>query len=678
MKMRLINRIFIGVNRVKNMILNSLKRSPTQEIFLVSVYLLLILISGFLVGIITSLVLTNILFPESGSSVFTGLCIVLVNTSWLGSILMDGSFLKSLKIPISITLIALVAMTIYGMLGLVDALSGMAILLFSCFTLATIIICFMLVCFCFLVANNHKSRFKKWIKFILYMFFASSLLIGIHTYASGYDKSIIARSLIPALQTTTMNYIQFCSGTFFGGSVLTSASLLSRTKSKQISFLQPWAIALCAFGNTSFHNKDLSYTDFSNADLANIDLRAKSFYQTCFRGATGLDRARLDDRYFDITSPKVQQLLTQGTTTDPDLSTLNLQGAYLKAAELPSCTLIDTNITRADLSGGNLRNTNLLRANISGADLTGADLRGSILVQSDLTGTDLTGSNLTGACIENWNINGRTIFIDVQCDYIYRKLDDTGKPTDRYPRDRDFEPGEFVSLYQEVENAVELIFKEGINWRAFAFSLQKLQIEDEGLGLQLRGIEKRGDLWVVKVTHDQNVSNAVVESKLGAAYETLQRTLAAKEQEVNQLLGIMTVHAGVMSKQAEALNELSKKPFGNQFNITGSTITNLAGSGQIEYTEAADQVRNLVANNTNNAEVSQIAQRLLSQLQHRLASTESEKAELIYQIILTEAGRDPLFKQFILQQSVSLLAAIPQGPIATAFQAALETLRPQT
>jgi hypothetical protein len=153
------------------------------------------------------------------------------------------------------------------------------------------------------------------------------------------------------------------------------------------------------------------------------------------------------------------------------------------------------------------------------------------------------------------------------------------------------------------------------------------------------------------------------------AYETLQRTLAAKEQQVNQLLGIMT-------DQAEALKELSKKPFGNQFNIIGSTITNLAGSGQIEYTEAANQVRNLVAHTADASQSSQIAQQLLAQIQnHQLASTPIAQVELIRQIILTEAENDPLFKQFILQQSVNLLVAMPQGPIVTAFQTALETLQ---
>jgi hypothetical protein len=251
-----------------------------------------------------------------------------------------------------------------------------------------------------------------------------------------------------------------------------------------------------------------------------------------------------------------------------------------------------------------------------------------------------------------------------------------GKPRDRYPRDRDFEPGEFASLYQEVENAVELIFKEGINWRAFAFALQKLQIEDEGMGLQLSGIEKRGDFWVVKVTHDPTVSSDRVEQRLGAVYENLQQMLAAKEQQVNQLLGIVSNQAETLSHQAEALKELSRKPTGNQFFIMGSTITNLAGSGQIEYTEAANQVRKLVDTVRDSSQVELVSQQLLSQFQHhQIAMTESEQIELIQQIILTESQKDPLFQQFITQQASKILENLPKGSIANGFQAALQTLR---
>jgi uncharacterized protein YjbI with pentapeptide repeats len=454
-------------------------------------------------------------------------------------------------------------------------------------------------------------------------------------------------------------------GAFFS---LIEISTLAKYRGR-FNFLRLWAISIAAWGGTSFYDLDLIEINFAESKLANSDFRVRNFYRTSLLGVTGLDRARVNNRCLDLDNPKVQQLLTQGTTIDRNLNGLNLQGAYLKHSEMSDLSLIETNLTGSDLRNGDLCNSNLLRANLSGADLQAANLQNCILVQTDLTGTNLTDTNLTGACIENWNINGRTNFTEVQCDYIYRKLDDTGKPTDRYPLDRNFEPGEFASLYQEVENAVELIFKEGINWRAFAFSLQKLQLDDEGLGLQLRGIEQRGDFWVVKVTHDQNVPSAVVEQKLGAAYEALQLALVSKEQQINQLLGIVT-------NQSEALKELSKKPFGNQFNITGSTITNLAGSGEIDYTEAANQVRNLVATPSNTSQSNQIAQQLISQIQNQqlLAPTDREKAELIRQIILTEAERDPFFKEFICQQSPNFLATIPAGPISIAFQTALESL----
>ncbi len=106
---------------------------------------------------------------------------------------------------------------------------------------------------------------------------------------------------------------------------------------------------------------------------------------------------------------------------------------------------------------------------------------------------------------------------------------------------------------------------------AFSFALQKLHLEDDGLGLELKGIEKKGDLWVVKVTHNQDISTKEVEKRLNASYQELTNLLANKEQQINQLLGIAT-------NQAEAIKEFSKRPFGNSFFITGSTITNLAGS----------------------------------------------------------------------------------------------------
>jgi len=139
---------------------------------------------------------------------------------------------------------------------------------------------------------------------------------------------------------------------------------------------------------------------------------------------------------------------------------------------------------------------------------------------------------------------------------------------------------------------------------------------------------------------------------------SLQQQLASKEQIIHRLLGIT--------------EELSKRPFGNHFSITGSTITNLAGSGQIEYHEAAEQVRTLVANSSEPVQVTATVRTLLTQLQgQKVANTAGTQAELIKQVLLTEAEKDPVFKQLLLLQSQQFIEAMPSPAIATAIQEAI-------
>ncbi|BAZ21705.1 pentapeptide repeat protein [Kalymmatonema gypsitolerans NIES-4073] len=412
--------------------------------------------------------------------------------------------------------------------------------------------------------------------------------------------------------------------------------------------LRALVLAVGCWRSTSFYDLDLSGVNLRNARLANTDLRARKLYRTCLQGVTGLERARVDNRYLDLELPNVQKLLVHAYCEDKNFNRLNLRGAYLQGADLRRFDFTDTELT--------------------GADLRDADLRGAILLHTQVMGVDFTGANLTGICIEDWSVNSQTLFTNVQCDYIYRKLDEKEEPTDRYPADRNFEPREFESLYQEVGNVVELVFKEGVNWRAFTFALQKLHLEDDGLGLELKGLEKRGDLWVVKVSHNENVPTKEIEQRLNASYEELKQLLSTKEQQINSLLGIAT-------NQAEAIKEFSKRPLGNSFFITGSTITNLAGSGQIEYNEAADQVRNIVANSSDQVQVTTTVRNFLAQLQGQsVATTTGTQAELIKQVLLNEADKDPIFKQLLVLQGQQLVDAMQEGAITTAIRGAIAQL----
>ncbi|MEH2263317.1 pentapeptide repeat-containing protein [Nostoc sp.] len=417
-----------------------------------------------------------------------------------------------------------------------------------------------------------------------------------------------------------------------------------------LDFLRDWAIAVASWGGTSFYNLDLSNVDFTGSQLANSDLRGRKFYRTCFKEVTGLDRARLDNIYLDLTNYKVQKLLTKEVCGHTNFSRINLQGAYLRDVNMRDFTLVETNF--------------------NGADLQGADLRRSILVRAQVRGANFTGAKLTGICIEDWSYNSQTCFAGVVCEYIHRKLDNKGEPTDEYPVGRKFEKGEFEALFQKVEEVVELVFKEGINWQALSFAFRKLQLDDDGLGLELKGVEQRGDLWVVKVTYREGILRREVEQRLNLIYDDLKTVIAAQDHEIiNRLLGIV-------ENQAQALN---KRPFGNSFFIVGSTITNLAGSGEINYEEAASQIRSFVANGGNLPEATTLAQNLLEQFQNQsVAISTSQQAELIQQVILNEAEKDPFFKQFLLQQGQEIANLIPESVIATAIQQAYSQLRTAT
>jgi uncharacterized protein YjbI with pentapeptide repeats len=605
--------------------------------------------AAILVGLLSSRIMLNLLFLiEDSWFVYTTLLVV--SAVWCIGTLTRG-VIQGLLIATGTIVLSIVLCSVSQLINIVTSPIQSAVLLITAFGLTfTIVSCLIISLSFALIRFLTHEKYQRSVKVIY-----CSSLIAIASLFSRFTlipPDAKSTPLIENLSSSSLESLTLAFGGLLGLGAVTFGLIATRYKDvpwKRFDFLRSWAITIASWRGTSFYDLDLSQVNFAGAQLANTDLRSRKLYRTCFQGAQGLDRARVDNRYLDLAVPKVQKLLTRGCCEDLDFSLLNLRGAYLRGADL--------------------RRMNFTDADLIGADLTDADMRDAILARAQVIDVDFTNANLTGICIADWSVNSQTIFTNVQCDYIYRKLDDQGKPCDRYPLDRDFEPREFESLYQEVGNVVELIFKEGVNFRAVSFSLQKLQLEDEGLGLELKGIERRGDLWVVKVSHNENVSGQVVEQRLAGVYQDMQQLLAAKEQQINQLLGIV-------ADQAEAMKGLSKQPFGNHFLITGSTITNLAGSGQIEYREAADQVRSLVAHAANPIQVKATLQNFVSQVKAGNVATSSNTfLELMQQLLLKEAENDPIFKQFLFQQGQQVIAAMPNGAIASVMQQAIAQLR---
>ena len=230
---------------------------------------------------------------------------------------------------------------------------------------------------------------------------------------------------------------------------------------------------------------DLSGADLSGADLSGADLSG------AYLSGAYLIGAYLSEAYLIIAN------LTKVNLTKAKLTKANLFGANLSGADLSEAYLIGADLSEADLSG----------ARLIEADLSGANLIGANLMNCTALATNFTHANLTGACIQDWNINQKTIFEEVICDYIYYELSERETYQERRPHDPNkiFNPGDFQRLIETARETVDLIFSDGIDWKAFLESFNALQVEDGQGTLSVKTIEQKDDgSFVIRVKTSAN------------------------------------------------------------------------------------------------------------------------------------------------------------------------------
>ncbi len=265
------------------------------------------------------------------------------------------------------------------------------------------------------------------------------------------------------------------------------------------------AVAFAAIGGTSFRGANLTNANFTQARLKSTDLRRATTTQTCWSKVELLDRARTGDTI--LIDPIVRDLLVTGQGRNKRYGGRNLKGANLAGADLA-----DANLTEADISGATLESACLERANLTKIQALGANFHQTIL---------------TGACLESWNIDSTTQLEGAICEYVYL----LSNQRERRPSSGEFAPGEFSKLFQEVLNTVDLIFRSGIDWKAFTYSFNKLILDNEGTELSIQSIENKGDgVVVVRVNAPPEADKAKIHYEFNQTYQVELKVQAAKYQ----------------------------------------------------------------------------------------------------------------------------------------------------
>lgn len=229
--------------------------------------------------------------------------------------------------------------------------------------------------------------------------------------------------------------------------------------------------------------------------------------------------------------------------TNANLSNSILVGSYFLGANLSDAKLMQARCKGAYFSDAILKRTDFSSAWLFSADFSRADLTEACLENADLRAiraidAKFCHTKLTGACIQNWYISV-THLDDVICEYIYLKGEWSNQEqkyllSDRRPSDpnRIFAPSEFAKLFQKALETVDLIFADGIDWKAFFQSFQELrsQYGDENLAIQ--AIEKKsGGAFVIRLEVPAEADKAAIESQAKELYEKDLRLLGERVAE---------------------------------------------------------------------------------------------------------------------------------------------------
>ncbi|MGF1515516.1 MAG: pentapeptide repeat-containing protein, partial [Elainellaceae cyanobacterium] len=271
------------------------------------------------------------------------------------------------------------------------------------------------------------------------------------------------------------------------------------------------AVWFSSLGGTSFRNANLTGADFSKATLKNANFTGANLTRTNVHLTQKLNLARLGKTI--LSDYAILNLLTTHRGSGQDYTSKSLKGANLAGADLADATF-----TEADLSQ---------------ADLTGADLQRATLIKTQALGTQFRQADLTGACLEAWNIDSTTQLEGAVCEHVYLLR----HQQERRPNSRTFQPGEFTKLFQEVLNTVDLIFRDGLDWKAFVQTLDQVQVEHQGANLGIQAIENKGDgVVVVKLNATPDADKAAIHQRFQQQY---QKALKAVKQRYQKQLKAM-------------------------------------------------------------------------------------------------------------------------------------------
>jgi uncharacterized protein YjbI with pentapeptide repeats len=318
---------------------------------------------------------------------------------------------------------------------------------------------------------------------------------------------------------------------------------------------------------------------------------------------------------------------------------------------------VDVNLRAANLDGVNLEEADLTRADLSGATLRHANLKDANLAESVVLQTDFSEATMTGACLEAWNIDSSTILDQVDCQYVYLLRNQQ----ERRPSSGDFAPGEFTKLFQEVLSTVDLIFRNGVDWKAFVPAFKQVQVENEDTPLEIQSIENKGDgVVVVRVSVPPDTNKEKIHSEFNQQYNLAVKALEAKYRaELQAKDGEIAIYREQSANMWGVINSLANRPINVQA-IAHSKSESKSMNNSTDSSQTVNIGGNVSGSTINLGTITGAVTNTINQLPDRPATDSLDLKQLLTELkdaIATETDLPDPDKADLLEQVQNLAVA---------------------
>jgi uncharacterized protein YjbI with pentapeptide repeats len=426
-------------------------------------------------------------------------------------------------------------------------------------------------------------------------------------------------------------------------------------------------------------NNPKAEIDLSGANLRKANLRDANFREADLRKVdlTGADLTRAAFLKADLSEARLSLAqLDLATFWATNLRQAKLRGAFLFRTEFYEADLSEAKLTKArffnalvassNLSRAILKNTDFINTDLQLSDFSQSNLRKAQLIRTQALGTNFNEATVTGAHLVDWHTNSAANLDDVICEYVYLKHNQQ----EHCPSSGNFAPGEFTKLFQKALETVDLIFRNGVDWDAFAYSFKKVEVEHSGAQLDVQSIEKKGGgVLVVRISVSPDADKARIHSDFMQGYEFAHRVLEAqyqarledKDQHINQLFNLLNQSNEKLGEVPRLMAEAPK------YDMRGSNFQ--GGFAETNYGKMVETQYNNMSQDLSQA-AAQI-QKLLTQLLTQGFSPEDAQQQ-IAQDLAKQAQSSPTVMGKLVKWGQSLGDAAAKTTVSEAVKAVLK------